>query len=97
MTSPRSVEDVTKHDWVVEYDENSVAWLVSIQDSSVRRPLEHGQGLPFLSYAAEQVAQARGEILKIVERQRQKVLANPDDLSWTEHFAEIEIAIRART
>jgi hypothetical protein len=29
--------------WVIEYDENVVAWLVDIRDVTRRYPLEHGQ------------------------------------------------------
>jgi len=46
------------------------------------------------------VAQARAEereaCERIVEAQRQKVLASSHDPSWTEHFAEIIAAIRAQ-
>jgi hypothetical protein len=32
---------------------------------------------------------------QLCEARRQKVLANPDDPSWTEHFAELKNEIRA--
>jgi Holliday junction resolvase RusA-like endonuclease len=34
------------------------------------------------------------EALRIVELRRQKVLANPSDPSWTEHFAELQNELR---
>lgn len=37
----RRVEALEK--WVIEYDENSVAHLVSVIRPDIRRPLEHGQ------------------------------------------------------
>ena len=34
------------------------------------------------------------EIYGRIEQQRQKILANPSDPSWTEHVAEIQIWLR---
>jgi hypothetical protein len=34
------------------------------------------------------------EALRLVEARRQKVLANPSDPSWTEHFAELQNELR---
>lgn len=37
----------------------------------------------------------RARAAKIVEQRRLQILANPDDPSWTEHFAELQTIIRA--
>ena len=63
----------------------------------------HGEDCPLASlvakldaYARQRVREALEEAEKIVEAQRQKILANPRDPSWTEHLAEVGIAIAAR-
>jgi hypothetical protein len=44
---------------------------------------------------AEAVAAATERAAGLVAERREKVLANPRDPSWTEHFADLVVAIRA--
>lgn len=39
--------------------------------------------------------QEQDRCIKLIEKQRQKVLENKDDPTWTEHFADLIVAIRS--
>lgn len=92
--NPTTAADMVAHDWVIEYDENSVAWVVSVQDSSVRRPLEHGQLIPILSYARQQVEAVR-EPLKQVDALLRKWWEDEDSDHIHDAGEMLRAAIRA--
>lgn len=57
--------------------------------------LELGTHQHLLSKVREATEYEKERCLKIVERQRQKVLNDNSDPSWTEHFADIINAIKS--
>jgi len=61
------------------------------------RPQSDEEFMDRIAVAIEQALGVEREALwQRLEEQRQKILADPSDLSWTEHFAEVQSWLRTR-